>query len=100
MLTAHDRAFKEWAVVCEALKTGRQTILIRKGGIREEDGIFRVDDSEFVLLPTYEHQDPRLLKPEFAGEISTTAPHTASIDTYAVLEHVAVVNDEEKLGRF
>ena len=75
MREIHDRAFKEWAVVCEALKSGRQTVLIRKGGIREEDGIFRVDDEEFFLMPTYDHQTPKLVKPEF---IPALAAHTLS----------------------
>src|SRR5688500_9082628 len=62
ILPFHDRAFKEWAVACEAMMRGIQTVLIRKGGIREEDGIFRVADSEFFLMPTYEHQNPALLR--------------------------------------
>jgi hypothetical protein len=28
-------AFKEWAVVCEALGSGRQSVILRKGGIAE-----------------------------------------------------------------
>lgn len=49
-------AFKEWAVICLALAEGRQTILLRKGGIAEPGGVFRVEHSRFWLLPTYAHQ--------------------------------------------
>jgi hypothetical protein len=48
--------FKEWALVCEALGRGEQTILLRKGGIAEgRDGFgFRYD--EFFLFPTFFHE--------------------------------------------
>jgi hypothetical protein len=49
-------AFKEWAVVCRALADGRQTLLLRKGGIAEEGGVFRVAHKRFWLYPTYVHQ--------------------------------------------
>jgi hypothetical protein len=31
-------AFKEWAVVVDALLRGEQTVLLRKGGLREGNG--------------------------------------------------------------
>lgn len=49
-------AFKEWAVVCEALATGRQTIILRKGGIHEGRAGFRVEHAAFWLYPTKFHQ--------------------------------------------
>jgi hypothetical protein len=49
-------AFKEWAVVCEALASGRQAILLRKGGVAEAGGVFRVEHDRFWLYPTYVHQ--------------------------------------------
>lgn len=49
-------AFKEWAVICRALGSGRQIVILRKGGIVEEGGEFRPDHPEFLLFPTYSHQ--------------------------------------------
>lgn len=49
-------AFKEWAAVCEALAAGRQTIILRKGGIREGREGFRAAHREFWLYPTNFHQ--------------------------------------------
>lgn len=49
-------AFKEWAVVVNALLSGKQTIIFRKGGIVEEKGSFSVDHENFLLFPTYAHQ--------------------------------------------
>jgi HPt (histidine-containing phosphotransfer) domain-containing protein len=57
-------ALKEWAAVCEALAAGRQTILLRKGGIAEGPGGFRPEHAEFWLLPTYFHATPEALKPD------------------------------------
>src|SRR6187399_1619699 len=49
-------AFKEWAAVCEALAAGRQTIILRKGGIHEGREGFRVEHRQFWLYPTNFHQ--------------------------------------------
>ena len=51
-------AFKEWASVCDALLEGRQTIILRKGGISEgtAPGVFVPEHSEFWLYPTWVHQ--------------------------------------------
>ena len=65
-----DVAFKEWASVILALERGKQGVLLRKGGMDEEDGAFRIAYPRFLLFPTYEHQDPRLVKPQFASLIS------------------------------
>ena len=50
--------FKEWAVVCEALGRGRQSILVRKGGIAEGRDGFSFKHSEFFLFPTWFHEQP------------------------------------------
>jgi len=49
-------AFKEWAGICHALAAGKQAIVLRKGGIAEEGGSFRVGHDRFWLYPTYVHQ--------------------------------------------
>jgi hypothetical protein len=51
-----QHAFKEWAVICEVLAQGKQAIILRKGGIAEEEGEFRIDQTHFWLYPTYAHQ--------------------------------------------
>jgi hypothetical protein len=59
-------AFKEWAGVCDALFEGRQSILIRKGGISEGagPGRFVPEYSEFWLYPTRVHQAEQGLRQE------------------------------------
>ncbi len=102
MLQQHNRAFKEWDIVCEAMKEGRQIVLIRKGGIREEEGVFRVNDPEFFLMPTHEHQSPGLLQEPFVERLAEMQrqpfdPHHVTIDAYAVVHTVRTCDDEEKL---
>jgi hypothetical protein len=48
--------FKEWALVCEALGRGEQSILVRKGGIAEGRAGFGFRHSEFFLFPTFFHE--------------------------------------------
>jgi len=48
--------FKEWALVCEALGAGRQSVLLRKGGIAEGRDGFGFRHSEFFLFPTFFHE--------------------------------------------
>ena len=49
-------AFKEWAVVIDALNRGEQTLILRKGGIREKRNGFRLLTDRFWLFPTQFHQ--------------------------------------------
>ena len=74
-------AFKEWAVICEALAQGQQSLILRKGGIAEEGGTFRPEHSEFLLYPTYFHEHRAGVKPEFlplleAAEAARPEPRT------------------------
>ncbi|MBI3071098.1 MAG: DUF1802 family protein [Deltaproteobacteria bacterium] len=102
MMDAVSWAFKEWAVVVEALRTGRQALILRKGGVAERDGEFRVDHDRFWLFPTYEHQNAVELKPEAhetLARLARAAPkdRTIAIDTLAEVERVWFVDDLEKL---
>jgi len=47
--------FKDWDVICEALGSGRQDIIFRKGGIHEGREGFSFKHGEFFLFPTLFH---------------------------------------------
>lgn len=47
--------FKEWQVVCDALASGRQTVILRKGGIHEGRAGFSFAHDSFLLFPTRFH---------------------------------------------
>jgi len=57
-------ALKEWAAVVHALVDGRQTVLLRKGGIHEKR--FTVRGSRFVVFPTVAHSHAESTRPEHA----------------------------------
>ena len=83
-------ALKEWAVAVKALREGRQILLVRKGGIREERREFRIQARRFLLFPTYEHQRADQLQPPFVGDLEQilALPRDAervTIDTWAEL---------------
>jgi hypothetical protein len=55
-------ALKEWGAVAHALLDGRQTVLLRKGGIHEKR--FEVDRGTFVLFPTVAHSHRERVRDE------------------------------------
>jgi hypothetical protein len=70
---------KEWAAVCAALENGRQMLLLRKGGIYEAAGEFEVEHRQFLLFPTYLHQDLKMLKAEAHGDFESRAAEPAQV---------------------
>lgn len=92
-------AFKEWAAICRALATGRQDVILRKGGIVEEGGEFRPGHASFLLLPTFQHQAPESLIPEardLLDDIDTDRPPDGTV----VFRHAATVRDSRRVLRF
>jgi hypothetical protein len=62
---------KEWAIVCEAMGRGEQSVMLRKGGIAEGRAGFAFRHSEFFLFPTFFHEQlgrTRLTDPEIPQE--------------------------------
>lgn len=68
MLQTNRFALKEWAVVIEGLKAGQQLILLRKGGVQDQDGEFHVERPEFFLYPAFEHQQRQYVRQEFLAD--------------------------------
>ncbi|HET6879987.1 MAG TPA: DUF1802 family protein [Pirellulales bacterium] len=85
-------AFKEWAVICRALAEGRQSLILRKGGIVEEGGEFRPDHPQFLLFPTFSHQAPDSVVPDARPLLQLAAadePEAGEV----VFRHFAIVAD-------
>ena len=98
MLEENRSALKEWAVVARALGSGRQTLLLRKGGIQERQGEFEVEHREFFIFPTYLHQKEEDLLPDWhealaRSQASRSATGVVSIDCYAVVKEAFQVSD-------
>lgn len=91
-------ALKEWAVAVKALREGRQVLLVRKGGIREETRHFRVSAERFLLFPTYEHQRADLLQPAFRDDLAAVLaeapdPSRVRFDTWGELTELFEVSE-------
>ncbi len=67
-------AFKEWAVVVDALASGRQIILLHKGGISEGAGGFTMKHPKFLLFPTLFHQQRDSVIPSAQARFDALAP--------------------------
>ncbi|MDX2243577.1 MAG: DUF1802 family protein [Leptolyngbyaceae cyanobacterium bins.302] len=91
-------ALKEWQVAVNALEQGETIALLRKGGIREAGGHFAVQHDRVWLYPTFEHQKPELLKPEYASQVTPVAPgwhpEVVRIGSWATITDVFQVRDE------
>ncbi|MGH2783875.1 MAG: DUF1802 family protein [Actinomycetota bacterium] len=97
-LTKTLPALKEWALVCKLLLEGRQSIMLRKGGIDEKG--FWVEADEFFLFPTYFHQMAEKVRPEYAQETADllAAPPPEGLlrmsGVARVVEHIEVRRPE------
>src|SRR6187402_2864851 len=89
-------AFKEWAAVCESLAVGRQTIILRKGGIQETGGSFTAEHSAFWLYPTNFHQAAEGLTAEAAEFVARATRAQPKAGTVA-LQHLAAVHEVRQL---
>lgn len=69
--------FKDWAVVCAALGQGRQSLILRKGGIAEGRQGFRFKHEEFYLFPTQYHQQMEKVRPAELGGLQVPTPPPA-----------------------
>lgn len=71
-----SQALKEWAIVVEALLSGEQILLLRKGGIREQQAEFQVRPAPALLFATYEHQRPELVKAAVSARVQPGPPNS------------------------
>jgi hypothetical protein len=91
--------FKEWQVVCEALASGRQSVLLRKGGIHEGRQGFSFAHESFFLFPTRFHAIADQVR---EGEVKVM-PEWQSGDTirithHAVAQWAVTLTDWEKVA--
>ena len=68
-------AFKEWAIVVDALGRGEQILILRKGGISEDRDGFQVEHPQFLLFPTLYHQQRESVTAEAQDRFDQIALH-------------------------
>lgn len=73
-------AFKEWAVVADALGRGEQIVILRKGGISEGRAGFQVEHPQFLLFPTLFHQQRESVIPSAQARFDAIAPEFPAAD--------------------
>src|SRR5437868_5842415 len=73
--------FKEWAAVCEALGRGRQSIILRKGGVAEGREGFSFKYKKFYLLPTWFHEQPHKVRAEPESRLIGSVPIGDRLDS-------------------
>jgi hypothetical protein len=88
--------FKEWALVCEALGTGQQKVIIRKGGLAEGRDGFAFRHREFFLFPTFFHEQPARVRIPGAV-LPMPLPNEIEIRYSAQVEEARVITDWEEV---
>ncbi len=85
----------------DALLQGNTLILLRKGGIHEVRHGFTVEQRQVLLFPTYEHQQPQLLKPPYAQKVTAVAsgsyPPTVEVGGWAEITETLLLQDAERV---
>lgn len=93
-------ALKEWAIAVDSLAAGKTIMLLRKGGIREVG--FQLKHRSVWLYPTYEHQKPHLLKPEYASAVVSVESgwhsETVTITCCAEVTDVLATRDRNQIA--
>ena len=102
-MTTTTTALKEWNVAVNALANGHTIMLLRKGGIREQRGNFTIAHQQVLLYPTFEHQQPHLLKPKYTNQVqivdSGWHPEKIKISSFAEITNVLPVSDKSILNK-
>ena len=88
---------KEWATVVKALEHGKQTVILRKGGILETASGFMVESKKFLLFPTWEHQEIKHLKTQYHDFLNETLNHKPK-DGYNIITSSAEVLDQRDIS--
>lgn len=92
---------KEWAVTIDAIASGEQSILLRKGGIREDGKHFKIEHEQFFLYPGHFHEGETLLKPEkralLEGSEKEDFESVVDLAVFAEIEEVIEISTEEEV---
>jgi hypothetical protein len=88
-------AFKEWAIICETLGAGEQSIILRKGGIHEGREGFSFNHPDFFLFPTLFHEQIARTRLSASTPIPSGASGKIGIGQFARVEWTATITSLE-----
>jgi hypothetical protein len=86
-------AFKEWAIICETLGSGAQSIILRKGGIHEGRDGLSFKHTEFFLFPTLFHEQIARTSLPPSTPLPSGEPGTIRIGQFARVDWTATITD-------
>jgi hypothetical protein len=99
--TLTQPALKEWSAAVHGMLEGRQTVLLRKGGIHEKR--FAVTASRFLLFPTVAHSHAERVRPEHRDLLDLAAADSTDdavvIRAGAKVVAAVEVNRPDALGK-
>lgn len=87
--------FKEWALVCDAIGRGEQSVIIRKGGIHEGRHGFRFEHEEFFLFPTLFHEQVERTRLPPGTALPAADAGTVAVSVWVRVEWTQLVTDLE-----
>jgi hypothetical protein len=90
-------AFKEWAVVIDALARGEQIIILRKGGISEGPRGFKPECERFLFFPTLFHQQRESVIPSAQKRFDEIAPSFPPPNQLGIGYYAEVVDSRQLL---
>lgn len=97
-LNNSNYAFREWNKVCYAIKNGKQSILIRKGGIHEGKKGFKWSHDKFFLLRSYYHFENKLLKDSYIEKNLETS-NNLHLEVYCEIVLKKFVSNKEIINK-
>jgi hypothetical protein len=92
-------ALKEWSIICKAMEEGKQTILLRKGGILEYKKGFEISQKVFLLYPTLEHQAAEYLQSNYLQEYELLLKRNSSeivqdkVNTLSIIARIEAMQE-------
>ncbi|MCG3147385.1 MAG: hypothetical protein PCFJNLEI_00824 [Verrucomicrobiae bacterium] len=96
-------AFKEWAIVVDALGGGEQLLILRKGGIREQRGEFSLEHRQFWLFPTQFHEAEQSIIPSKRAALreltAASRSDMVAVQYFAVVDQVIQITDRALLSQ-
>lgn len=93
-------ALKEWSIICKAMEEGKQTLLLRKGGILEYKKGFEISQKLFLLYPTLEHQAAEYLQSNYLQEYELLLKRNSSESVQDKVNTLRIIARIEAMQEF
>ena len=93
-------ALKEWSIICMAVEEGKQSILLRKGGILEYKKGFEIRQKLVLLYPTLENQAAEYLQSNYLQEYELLLKRNSSEIVQDKVNSIRIIAGIEAMQEF